>query len=385
MLRLTVLFGCLLLAGCGSEEGVVTYTIPTEVPEQLAPGKQRMLGAIVPRGDKVWFFKVMGPEKAVELVDDQFRQFVQGIQFGEDGNPVLEPLPETWRRGGDKPMRFASIDINTPKKQLDLSVSDLPSFGTWDDYVKRNVDRWRGQLSLEPSDEKWSGGQPLDVPAAEGESVWVDLTGEAAAGGGGMMAGGGPFSAGPFSGGGPNSPGPNSPGPMSPGPVASGAAAGGPPSSAIPGAGNLPPATDAAQPKVDFERPDGWRDGRKSMMRWASFEVGGEDAAAEVTVIPALGEVRDNVARWMGQVAGKPPADEEVDKMLADAESLTISGFPAQRFVIEGDPEQGQKSIDATMVPRPGQQTVFIKMTGPPETVAEQSDAMRTFLKSLSF
>lgn len=349
------------LVGCEQPEGIVTYKIPTKVPEQLLPGKDRMLAVMVPRGDQFWFYKVLGPKDAVDTIDDQFRAFVQGIEFDDRDEPVLDSLPEGWRRGGAKSMRFATIDINTPTKQLDFSISSLPApdkndESAWDDYIQQNVNRWRGQVSLKPSTQKWAGGEPIDVAAATGQSIWVDIEGEPSSGGTGSM--------GMMSG-------------MMPGTGGFGA---------TPGAASATMPGDAGQasaPSMNYERPAEWQkvDVTPGGMREAAFSIG----QTEVTVITAGGNLRSNVARWMGQVAGAAPEDAAVDAMLEDAEKFEVSGRPAQRFIIPGDPEKGQSSIDATIVEMDGGRSKFIKMTGDPETVAEQSDSMRTFLDSLSF
>ena len=271
----------LALAGCQQQEGIVTYKIPTKVPEQLLPGKDRMLAAMVPRGSQVWFFKVLGPGAAVDMIDDQFQDFVKNIQFDAADEPVIDSLPEGWRRGGKKPLRFATIDINTPKKQLDLSISSLSApEKDWDAYVAENVNRWRGQVGLAPSEDKWSGGQSIEIAAAQGQSIWVDVTGEPGAGGAapmGMMPGGGPFQDGPTD--------------------ATMAAD--------------PTASEIETTELQSEVPPGWEKQAvsKGGMREAAFTVG----QSEVTVITAGGDLRSNVARWMGQVAGTQPDDAAVD------------------------------------------------------------------------
>ena len=120
-------------------------------------------------------------------------------------------------------------------------------------------------------------------------------------------------------------------------------------------------------------------------MRLVSIDVGPDAAPAEVTLIPAGGDLRSNVARWMGQVAGDPPDETALDAMMQGAEKIEVSGRPANRFIIEGDDSGPGISIDATVVPLDGGQSMFIKMTGPPKVVAQESKSMRTFLQSLSF
>lgn len=368
-----LVFALLLLGGCDKQEGIVQYKIPKKVPEQLLPEDDRLLAVMVPRGDKVWFFKVMGAESSVDLIDEAFRGFVQSVQFDDQNEPVLDNLPEGWRRGGIKPMRHATIDINTSKKQLDLSISFLtgPSVEDqeeWDAYVVQNVDRWRGQVGLEPSTDKWAGGQPIEVPQAQGPSVWVDVIGQAGSGappmagmGGGMMGGG-----------------------MMGGPMSGAAPTGATPPSAAP---TGPPSASAGANATEIEHvgPEGWQKQAARGMRELVYQVGEGETSAEVTLITAGGDLRSNVARWMKQVAGQAPEDAAVDEMLAGAEKFDVSGRPAQRFIIPGDVEKGQDSIDATIVEFEQGRSKFIKMTGHPETVAEQSNSMRTFLDSLSF
>ena len=91
---MTLVPALLFLGGCGQEEGIVKYKIPKKVPEQLVPDDDRLLAVIVPRGDKVWFFKVMGSESSVDQIDDVFRRFVAGIGFDENNEPVLDGLPK---------------------------------------------------------------------------------------------------------------------------------------------------------------------------------------------------------------------------------------------------------------------------------------------------
>jgi hypothetical protein len=350
-----IVFWMMMNVGCNQQAAIEPYVIPTKMPEELVPSRQRMLAAMFPKGEKVWFFKVLGPEEAVGQVDEDFRRFVETIPFTEEG-PDLSELPEGWRRGADKAMRFASIDINTPNKQLDVSVSNLPLQGDWDEQVKMNVNRWRGQLSLAASQERWAEGKPLEVTAADGQGVWVDLLGDPQQASSSMSP--------PFAGMGAGSL-----------PGAS------PPGSAEPADSQAKASND--DPRLSFERPEGWRDGRKSSMRMAAFEVGPEDAAAELTVIPAGGDLRGNVARWLGQVRGESVPDEVVDEALAEAEQLEVDGRPAQRFLLFAEDATSGDAIDATIIPLSDGFSLFVKMSGPAETVAEQAEAIASFLKSL--
>ncbi len=347
------------IAGCSRVEPIVTYTIPTEVPAELAQaevpaerqrGKERMLAAMLPIGDQVWFYKVTGPQDAIASVEAAFRAFVQTTEF-DAGEPVLADLPEGWRLGAERPMRYATIDVQTADKQLDISVSKLNRQDDWDDFVKMNVNRWRGQLGLSPSQDKWAEGVELDVAAADEKGIWVDLLGAPS----------------------------SSESPMTP-PFARGMATG--PVSETPQP--VPDNTSTeADPRVKFDRPEGWRDGRRGTMRWAAFQVGPEDSSAELTVIPAGGDLRANVARWLGQVREEQVPDEVVDKALAEAKVVDVAGRSGQRFFLAGEDATSGTAIDATIVPMDGGMSLFVKMTGPAKTVSEQSEAITSFLESL--
>lgn len=308
-----------------------------------------------PRGDKVWFFKVMGPEPAISTIADPFRSFVESVSFSEEG-PFLATLPAGWRRAADKPMRFASISVETPEKQLDISISSLSLQEDWDQQVIANVNRWRGQLELENSDEPLAGGEPLVVESSDGKGVWVDFVGDPSTSSPSMLP--------PFA------------------------------NRSKTTKSDIPPVSPTVEkseetlaanddPRIQYSRPDGWRAGRASSMRLASFSVGPEDSAAEMTVIVAGGDLRGNVSRWIGQVMEKEIAESILDETLEAAERIQVDGRDAQRFYLVSELEDSQ-AIDGTIVPLGPDQSVFIKMTGPSRTVESQKNQISDFIKSLS-
>lgn len=328
---------------------------------------------MVPRGNDVWFFKVMGPETAVALIQSDLKSFVENVTF-ENGDPKLDDLPDSWQISGTQSQfRFASINVETPEKQLDVSVSKLGRQPDWDAMVSANVNRWRGQLGLEPSDATWADGEPLDVASADDKSVWVDLSGIAPSGAAPMMGGA-------MTGGAPK----NTPAPGTSPLATSGTAAlppMPPPINPETASKDVPPMEP--DPRLDFDRPDGWRDGRMNSMRMAAFNVGPEDRPAEITVIPAGGDLRGNVARWLGQVRGEVAPDEMVDAAMEAATDITVDGRDGKRFTLGGEGKGDGTAIDATIIPIADGMSLFIKMTGPEETLQEQSQKISEFLKSM--
>ncbi|MEM6468834.1 MAG: hypothetical protein AAF802_04645 [Planctomycetota bacterium] len=364
---------CLLvLSGCAEEKGISVYTIPKQIPEQLKPGKDRMIVTMAPRGDQVWFFKLTGPEKSIATVESAVNEFVSRLTFDSDDEPVLEELPEGWNRGPKRPMRFATIDINTPGKQLAMSVSslslpvapgeDLESLSDedWEDYVKQNVDRWRGQLGLQTDKTEWGGGKPVELAWARGQGIRLDIVGEPTSGGMRPMAGMGQMSGMP---------------PMSPMPQMPSAN----------GTSVSPQRSGTVNPKLSGDAPDGWRSLSVSPggMRLMAFEMGPKDAPAQLTVTAVGGSVRGNVARWLGQVKEGPTDDSEVDALMDSAIKVDVSERSGKRFIISR--ESGKIAIDGTVVPISESRSVFIKVTGPPDVVEAQRDKIAAFLSALSF
>jgi len=359
-------FFALIAIGCEKPEPIREYRISKALPMALQ-GNDRMLAAIIPADDQVWFYKVSGPSDAIEFAEQDVRKFIAAATFA-DGQPQIGDLPSGWLRESEKrPLRFATLLIDTPGKQLELAISSLPKSGDWDEQVAMNVNRWRGQMKLADSPDRWAGAAELklDTPS-EPQAVWVDLTGE---------MGAGPAMP-PFAGGAP---------PVASMPIASSTPGATPGADAA--AGSTGPATSPNPAGgLKYDVPEGWRAGKMSMMRLAAFDIGPEDQSAELTIIQAGGDLRGNVDRWLGQVRGDSPPGEVVDAALEAAEQLTVSGKEAQRFYLDdgkADESSGQM-IDATIVPMENGMSMFIKATGPAKTVVAQREAIGTFLQSLA-
>ena len=363
-IRASLLFVVVLLGACEKPEPIREYRISKALPTTLK-ASDRMLAAIIPGGDQAWFYKVTGPNDAIEFAESDIRKFIAAATI-VDGQPQIGEMPTGWVQESEKrPMRFATLLINTPSKQLELAISNLPKSGEWDEQVALNVNRWRGQMKLADSPDRWAGATELklDEPT-EQQAVWVDLSGEMGAGPtmSPFAAGGAPFAGGAM---------------PKPNPAAGSTAAAG-----ATGAASSP----NPEGGLKYDTPDGWRAGKMSMMRLAAFDIGPTDQPAELTIIQAGGDLRGNVDRWLGQVRGDTPPTEVVDAALEAAERLTVSGRDAQRYYLtdgKGDESSGQM-IDATIVPMENGISMFIKATGPAKTVAAQRDAIAGFLKSLT-
>jgi len=135
-----------VLAGCGGEEEIERYY----VDKPPAATKQRLLGAIVPRGPQCWFFKMIGPADAVGPHAEGFTALVKSIRFGEgEGTTPTWALPEGWHQDAGRGMRLATIRPDPDDPALEMSVIPLPLRGDdVEEYVLANVNRWRAQVGL---------------------------------------------------------------------------------------------------------------------------------------------------------------------------------------------------------------------------------------------
>jgi hypothetical protein len=190
-----------LVLGCSQRDEIAGYEVlkpdivdPTPASKaSTAPQTvQQTLGLILPAGDVSWFFKLTGPQDAVEPLKSSFLEFVKSIKLSKDAG--AEPswtLPAAWQQLPGSQFRYATLripDSTGAGKSQEISVSQAGG------DMLANVNRWRGQLNLPPvsASELETTSQKLDIDGRE--ATYVSLVGT---GSGGMS--GAPFA--PFAGG----------------------------------------------------------------------------------------------------------------------------------------------------------------------------------------
>lgn len=352
----------LLGTGCGSQESIRSY----EVAKSAAEPQDRMLGAIVPRGEQAWFFKLTVPTQVADELTETFMTFVKSVQFDATGNPQWT-LPGGWQQQPGNAMRFATLAIATSAGSKELSVTSLgmPE-GDRTEYVLANVNRWRNQMGLSPVAASELKEATMQVEVA-GEPAWiVDMEGKlsSAGMGGAPFAGGGAGGA-PFAGGGPLAEG----GPSAPSPT---------PETASP----VP-----SSPRISYDTPAGWVKGQEvssrggfSIPREAAFNVTDGDQKAEITVtrLPAQAPMRlANINRWRGQV-GLDEADEAT--IASSVQPMTVAGQAAEWIELPGA-EQTILGVIATR----GNETWFIKLQGNSNLALKEKERFQQFVASLRF
>jgi len=359
ILPLAILSSAIFLPGCKPQEQVKVYTIPrTTAPREpldaavVASLLDHTLAAMVPQGERAWFFKLAGPAKAIDRHREAFLEFLATVKLAEDAaeTPTWK-IPESWQEQPASKMRVATLVISDAQGPLEIAVSWLPLSGKWEDFVVPNVNRWLGQLKEPPLDKEAIFKLAKQVELQNGTATVIELVGRSAK----KM---------------PSDPHAGIPG--------------APPIGATPPA-QQPPASKA----LTYETPEGWLPGKMSSMRKAAFRVVDGDAEAEFTVIdlPASGgeqvtQVEANIRRWAGQVG---LADLDAEALQELIEPITIDGSEgsyAELFSPEAS--ERQLAIFGAMVVRDGK-VWFFKMTGNVELVKSQQDAIRGFLDSVKF
>ncbi|HEY5312927.1 MAG TPA: hypothetical protein VIK18_10430 [Pirellulales bacterium] len=369
--------GLLMLAGCGGSEHIDHYAAPkSEAIAQrhgIQPGERqaqapaepvpaRMLAAVVLHDDQGWFFKLTGPPEAVKDQTAAFRKFIESVHFVRS-LPKWE-LPSGWHEEPGTAMRFATLRVPTAGPSLELSVINLPSDNeNKDQYLLANINRWRGQLGLPPTDLAELPKQLTTIKLKEGEAALVDFEGQSTSGGmgggmGGPLAGrrGGPFS----------------------GDVTAEGRAPHPPTMAETGdAGGGQPA------EIHFDTPPGWHQAPAGGMRKAAFDIGDPEKHALVTVIdlgPEAGGLLANVNRWRGQLQLQPIGEDELEKQV---KQLPVDGKQGQYVELFGPLTIEPRQATLAVMVEHGGLNWFIKLSGDASIARHEKPHFEHFVKSL--
>jgi hypothetical protein len=152
----------------------------------------RLLAAIIPHDDRVWFLTLKGPEPVIATQKSNFEQFVHSIQFpagpapstaspaapsatGERFRLSQWKAPEGWQeQPGSNAMRVTSFRVGSGEQTAEVIVSRIPQ-GQSGSLVD-NVNRWRGQVGLGPVASAKEAGFQF-IPVAGHEGMFLSYTG----------------------------------------------------------------------------------------------------------------------------------------------------------------------------------------------------------------
>lgn len=354
---LLTLCALLVSAGCRPEEQITRYSAPKQpkstsgrTPSSPASEPGRMLGAIIPQGEKTWFVKLTGPTDDVAQHRSAFDALLAGWSFA-DGKPKWE-LPPGWNESPGNEFRFATLKVSAAPK-IDVSVTVLPTAeGDPEEYALLNVNRWRKQMELPPftleelrkDDEEH--GAILHQEIAGAKAIVIDFTGTLSA----ASMPRGPFAAGGKS-------------PTVP----------------------QPPAPRAPSAGLTFEKPEAWADGKAGGMRKAAFIAHSGSDLAEITVIDlpaAANDLLGNVNRWRGQV-GLPAVTAE--ELPANVQQVPLADGTGDfvELVAPAEAEKPQTILGVVAVR--GDKAWFIKLQGESALAAQEKQRFLDFVKSMKF
>ena len=329
------------LAGCGAEEdGIRVYTVENvsgDAPAtassvaatlpsrgmtgvQAVDEPQRLLGAIVERDERLWFFKLIGPAARVAAVEPVFRDWLGTVRFA-DGTPTWE-TPGGWIEGPGDGIRSAILRVpDGAGSPLEVGVTPLTRQAG--NSVRRNLDRWLGQVGREPG----RGPKPEPISLEDGTP-------------GILLA------------------------------VSS------------PGIDDAPSAKATPAERSDAftsDLPDGWEQVDAGPTEWLAFRTGPIEDAAEVTVseYPAGSMPASQVAAiWRQQ------AETAEGLPIEETAPLTVAGGPAPRIEL---PAAGDgTAVFGTAAERGGALWLF-KLAGSEDAVAAARPAFERFLADLQF
>lgn len=347
--------------GCRPETPITQYEIPKASAIQLpAPeGKtaeegategrpERMLGAIVPQGEQLWFWKLSGPIEAVAAQNESFRKLIESVRFTPAGAPEWD-LPAGWTQQPASGLRFATLKRDG-EPPLEISVTVLPAGDVPKaEALLSNLNRWRGQLSLPP----W---KPADV---EAETQTVELAGGATAT---LVA----------------LEGKTKPGGMMP-PFAGGAGM-------TPPFANRPPKNEnpvASSATVKATPAEHWTAGKVGGMRKAAYEVAKDGQRVEITIIDLAREAGDrlaNVNRWRGQIGMEATDAATLKGALRPIDIGSLKGDLVELVGPTG--EKGPQAILGVIVDA-GDKTWFIKLQGDAPLALTEKAAFEAFAKTV--
>ena len=279
------------------------------------------------------------------------------MHFADEGATPEWKLPDGWRQQPGSGMRHATIEINTPKQPLELTVTPLKTgAGDFDDYVLANVDRWRQQLGLPPTSKaRLFGPGERSGELDRGETWrWRESPDRRPGRRARIKRSQRPRRL--FTG-------------------SAGRAR--VDRSGNDGSGNGPPLT--------YKAPSGWSPGKVDGLRQVAFEVRDGSKQAEVTVIAlaaSAGDLLANVNRWREQVHLGPVARDELERQLKE---FLVDGVKGHRVELVGPTNAQPREGILGVICSHRDKAWFFKMKGDAELVERERGRFESFVHSVRF
>ena len=138
-----------------------------------------------------------------------------------------------------------------------------------------------------------------------------------------------------------------------------------------------------------WQVPTGWKEEPASGMRIATFRLAGNPDEIDVSIVSLggmAGGLEANLARWATQLNIKLAADQDLPKLISNAEIISLpNGSKAKIFDftrLQGGQDLSTKSMIAAMI-NFDDTTVFVKMTGSIDAVKNHERSFQALLQSI--
>ncbi len=345
-----------------------------------------MLAALLPHGDKAWFFKLAGSQANVDKYAAGFRSLVESVKFseGEKAEPQWT-LPDGWQpKEGKSEMRFATISLPEDAKGLEVSVVALPwRADALVTMLLTNINRWRKQMQLPEvrADELTDAFETMKLPV--GDAMLVDLKGKLKLDAmqppfAGMKVGAMPAGHPPLR-------------PAESDDQKASATAKVPEQKTVPAKPQPDKAAATAASFSDprlpftFDTPVDWTPKTAPTFAVAAFATKDAAAPVEVSITPMMGpggDLLSNVNRWRAQL--RLP-EISVDDLASTKKPLEVGGKFGDLVQLvapaEADPRQ---AITAGLI-NDGDVTWIFRMRGTAKAVGNQQTNFEKFLSSVKF
>ena len=321
-----------VMAGCLEEPEIRRYQ---EAREETKREPWRLLGAIIPRDEQVWFFRLEGAPDQVALQKKAFDQFMQTVRFtgkGKEKEAIAWQVPSGWEQDkGKSQFRHATMRMGPEDHRLEMTVIQLPRQGAADSVLK-NICRWRDQLGLEPIPDSKLGENIKNIKVDDVPVTLVDITGYQ-------------------------------------------------PAKKMPRVAEVEPRDPhaARNAPLTFKTPPGWKERPNDQFSLFRFAAGPEGQAI-VTISalgPKAGSLLTNVNRWRDQIGMEATTPEQLGQ---DVKSIVIGDKEAPYVDLVGQ----RKRILGVVVSRPDA-AWFFKMIGPVDVVGKEESAFKSFVRSVKF
>lgn len=340
-------------------------TIPRIAPPKTA---RRMLGAVIPIKDGVYFIKATDSPETLESLVSAMHTVVERFDIDPaTGLPKLE-LPEGWSVKPRNDIAFAEFNVTAAGVPVKFTVTrlEMPSAEGWNDYLLGNINRWRGQLALAPWSVEEMGSQ-LEKVARNGSELPGYLFDATGTGSGAM---GGPASG--------QRPGPNALTPNLPNAVPPSA-----PASASSGAASKPPIA------IKYETPESWQLAADRPFRLATFDVKTSAGTGEVAVSMAVNDPAQNTLMWQQQISSGAPEDQVktlAEQVVANAEDIPAGKRTAKLYTIRASEQADAPTLLVAAIPMEQDNlSVFVKLKTDLRSSEEQKANFLKFVNSLSW